>query len=227
MRADATRNRDALLRAARELFVERGLDVPLDAVARHAGVGPATLYRRFPDREALLHDVALMSLAESRTVALAVLSAVSAATDAEAAERAWHRSLREFAREWVGVHLLIQLRTTSPVEGEAMEQARQATLEAFDRLLAALRSHGLVRPELTSFEVWTLLLSVARPLPGVPASASAPLVHRHLQVVAAGLRPAGAPVLGPAITQSAAEQTAGALAAEHTTGHRLPPERTP
>ena len=216
MRADATRNRDALLRAARELFVERGLDVPLDAVARHAGVGPATLYRRFADREALLHDVALMSLAESRAVALAVRSAVSEATDTGGAERAWQRSLEEFAREWVGLHLLILLRTTSPVEGPAMEQARRAALEAFDSLLAALHGHGLVRPELTSFEVWTLLLAVARPLPGVPASVSVPLVHRHLQVVAAGLRPAGDAVRGPAVTQQAAEQLAVALAEEVT-----------
>lgn len=213
MRADATRNRDALLRAARELFVERGLDVPLDAVARHAGVGPATLYRRFTDRDALLHDVALMSLADSRAVALAVLTAVSEATDQEAAQEAWHRSLEQFARAWVGVHLLILLRTTSPVEGPAMEQARRAALEAFDRLLVALREHGLVRPELTSFEVWTLLLSVARPLPGVPASAGAPLVHRHLQVVAAGLRPNGAEVRGPAVTQRIAQKTAKALTA--------------
>ena len=213
MRADAARNRDALLRAARELFVERGLDVPLDAVARHAGVGPATLYRRFADREALLHDVALMSLEESRALALTVLSAVSAATDAEGAEHAWHQSLEQFAREWVGLYLLILLRTTSPVEGPVMERARRAALEAFDTLLAALRAHGLVRAELTSFEVWTLLLAVARPLPGVPASATAPLVHRHLQVVAAGLRPGAYAVRGPAVTQQAAEQVASALAA--------------
>lgn len=216
MRADATRNRDALLRAARELFVERGLDVPLDVVARHAGVGPATLYRRFADRDALLHDVALMSLAESRAVALAVLSAVSEAPDADGAERAWHRSLEEFAREWVGLALLILLRTTSPVEGPAMEQARRAALDAFDRLLDALHEHGLVRSELTSFEVWTLLLAVARPLPGVPASFAAPLVHRHLQVVVAGLRPTGDQVRGPAVTQQAAEQLAGVLVAGST-----------
>lgn len=214
MRADATRNRDALLRAARELFVERGLDVPLDAVARHAGVGPATLYRRFADREALLHDVALMSLSESRSVALGVRDAMTEAPDDAAAEQVWHRSLDELAHEWVGLHLLILLRTTSPVEGPAMEAARREALSALDSLLAVLRDKGLVRPELTSFEVWTLLLAVARPLPGVPASMTAPLVSRQLQVVAAGLRPGGAALRGPAITQQAAEQLATALAAD-------------
>lgn len=214
MRADATRNRDALLRAARELFVERGLDVPLDVVARRAGVGPATLYRRFADREALLHDVALMSLAESRSVALAVRDAVTAAPDDGTAEQVWHSSLDELAHEWVGLHLLILLRTTSPVEGPDMEAARRDALSALDSLLDVLRDRALVRPELTSFEVWTLLLAVARPLPGVPASMTAPLVSRQLQVVAAGLRPGGAALRGPAVTQQAAEQLASALAAD-------------
>ena len=213
MRADATRNRDALLRAARELFVERGLDVPLDVVARRAGVGPATLYRRFADREALLHDVALMSLAESRSVALAVRDAVTAAPDDSAADDVWLQSLDELAHEWVGLHLLILLRTTSPVEGPDMEAARRDALSALDSLLDVLRDRALVRPELTSFEVWTLLLAVARPLPGVPASMTAPLVSRQLQVVAAGLRPGGAALRGPAVTQQAAEKLAGVLAA--------------
>jgi AcrR family transcriptional regulator len=53
-RADAARNAAALLVAARELFEEHGPDVALDDVARHAGVGNATLYRHFPTREDLL-----------------------------------------------------------------------------------------------------------------------------------------------------------------------------
>lgn len=214
MRADATRNRDALLRAARELLVERGVDVPLDAVARHAGVGPATLYRRFADRDALLREVALLSLAECRAVADAARAAVADAADEQSAERAWHESLELLAREWVGLHLLTLLRTTSPVEGAAMERARRAAFTALDALLTVLRDRGLVRREISSFEAWTLLLAVARPLPGVPASATAPLVHRHLQVAAAGLRPIGAPVTGSVITQQDAEQLAEALVAQ-------------
>ena len=50
LRADAARNRQALVRAARAVFGERGLDAPLDEIARRAGVGNATLYRRFPHR---------------------------------------------------------------------------------------------------------------------------------------------------------------------------------
>ncbi|WP_431911604.1 TetR/AcrR family transcriptional regulator [Micromonospora carbonacea] len=54
LRADAARNRDAIITAARHAFAEQGLQVPLDEIARRAGVGEATLHRRFPDRESLI-----------------------------------------------------------------------------------------------------------------------------------------------------------------------------
>ena len=54
MRADAARNRVLLLEAARELFAERGLNVTMDEVARHAGVGVGTAYRRFASRMELI-----------------------------------------------------------------------------------------------------------------------------------------------------------------------------
>jgi AcrR family transcriptional regulator len=60
LRADARRNRDRLLHAAAAAFAAEGLSVPLDEIARRAGVGPGTLYRHFPTKEALfeavLHD---------------------------------------------------------------------------------------------------------------------------------------------------------------------------
>src|SRR5438445_6413969 len=59
LRPDARRNRDQVLAAARDVFVDAGVDAPLDEVARRAGVGIATLYRRFPDRDALVRAVAL------------------------------------------------------------------------------------------------------------------------------------------------------------------------
>jgi AcrR family transcriptional regulator len=50
LRADAERNRCLLLSAAQDVFAERGIDAPLDEIAKRAGVGNATLYRRFPTR---------------------------------------------------------------------------------------------------------------------------------------------------------------------------------
>src|SRR2546425_2195928 len=53
MRADARRNYEKLINAAREVFTEHGADASLDEIAKRAGVGPGTLYRHFPNRRAL------------------------------------------------------------------------------------------------------------------------------------------------------------------------------
>jgi AcrR family transcriptional regulator len=57
LRADAAHNRQRIVEVARELFATRGIDVPMAAIARHAGVGIATLYRRFPTKGALISEV--------------------------------------------------------------------------------------------------------------------------------------------------------------------------
>ena len=57
LRADARRNREKVLRAARETFAESGYDVPLDEIAARAGVGAGTVYRHFPSKEALFEAV--------------------------------------------------------------------------------------------------------------------------------------------------------------------------
>ena len=64
LRADAARNVQALIAAAKELFDEQGLDVALDEVARRAGVGNATLYRNFPTRADLIVAVYADEVAE-------------------------------------------------------------------------------------------------------------------------------------------------------------------
>jgi AcrR family transcriptional regulator len=56
LRTDAADNRERILAAARVVFAAEGLNVPMREVARRAGVGPATLYRRFPTKEALVTE---------------------------------------------------------------------------------------------------------------------------------------------------------------------------
>ena len=56
MRSDARDNRDRILEVAGEVFATEGLDVPMREIARRAGVGPATLYRRFPTKESLVTE---------------------------------------------------------------------------------------------------------------------------------------------------------------------------
>jgi AcrR family transcriptional regulator len=57
LRADAERNRQRILDAARELFAQRGLGVTLNDIAHHAGVGVGTVYRRFPDKKQLIDSL--------------------------------------------------------------------------------------------------------------------------------------------------------------------------
>src|SRR5437764_11088970 len=57
LRTDAQRNRDRIVVAAREAFAEGGLDVGVGPIARRAGVGMGTLYRRFPTKESLVHAI--------------------------------------------------------------------------------------------------------------------------------------------------------------------------
>src|SRR6201996_8736357 len=57
LRADAQRNYDKIVEVARVLFREKGADASLDEIAKRAGVGPGTLYRHFPNRDALLDAI--------------------------------------------------------------------------------------------------------------------------------------------------------------------------
>lgn len=68
LRADARDNRDRILAAARALFAERGIDVGMRDIARRAGVGPATLYRRFPTKQAVIDEVFTAQLDACRQI---------------------------------------------------------------------------------------------------------------------------------------------------------------
>src|SRR4051794_41827719 len=79
LRADAARNRTRVLDAARTAFAEAGLDVGVEEIARRAGVGKGTLYRRFPTKEALVRAIFEDILGD--------LERLAGATDARSEER--------------------------------------------------------------------------------------------------------------------------------------------
>ncbi|MFE1958593.1 TetR/AcrR family transcriptional regulator [Streptomyces sp. NPDC059479] len=74
LRADARENRHRILDAARRLFATKGIDVPMSAIAREAGVGMATLYRRFPTRQELLTEVFADQFAQCAAIVEAALA---------------------------------------------------------------------------------------------------------------------------------------------------------
>jgi AcrR family transcriptional regulator len=69
LRADAERNRQRLLDAARRVFAQRGLDVTLDEIAREAGVGTGTAYRRFPNKNALIEALMVERIGDIARIA--------------------------------------------------------------------------------------------------------------------------------------------------------------
>jgi AcrR family transcriptional regulator len=80
LRADARRNRERVLRAAQQMFAADGLDVPLDEIARRAGVGPGTVHRHFPAKEDLFLAVAIDQLEQLAAQARALAAGGDLAT---------------------------------------------------------------------------------------------------------------------------------------------------
>jgi AcrR family transcriptional regulator len=196
LRADAVRNRERLLAAARDVIVEQGAEAPLDEIARRAGVGIATLYRRFPDRASLLHEVALDLLSRSADEAG---SALAAEPDAFAAlARYLHRALD------LGISAVMPALVGELRMDEELLAARRASAQAVEAIVDAARAEGSLRGDVASGDVGVLLVRLSRPLPGpFPPAVNRSLAHRHLDLVLDGLRSRaapGAPLAGPAMT---------------------------
>ncbi|GLX21073.1 TetR/AcrR family transcriptional regulator [Streptomyces lavendulae] len=193
-RADAVRNRERILVAAREAFVEFGSEAPLDEIARRAGIGNATLYRHFPDRAALVHHVVLYVM--DRVTALAE-DALAEEPDAFAA---LCRFTHGAAAERIGA-LCPMLAAGFDHEHPELLAARAALETAVERLVDAGQSSGLLRPDIGVGDLMVALSQLSRPLPGIDCLGVERFVHRHLQLFLDGLRaPARSELPGAAAT---------------------------
>ncbi|MGI5488679.1 TetR/AcrR family transcriptional regulator [Microtetraspora malaysiensis] len=144
MRADARRNRDRILEAARDVVAERGTDAPMELIARRAGVGVGTLYRRFPDRGVLLAALAEQYVHELMD---ALDRAAAAEPDAWAAIRAFVVYSVEKGRGAIAAALA---GTTAP-------QARQALMRRLDELVRQAQVDGAMRSDVGTGDLMDLL----------------------------------------------------------------------
>jgi AcrR family transcriptional regulator len=172
MRADARRNRRLLLDAGCGFF-EVGLDAPLAAVARRAGVSIATLYRHFPDRQALVTAVAADVLARTGDKARAALAEE---TDAFVALRRYmHRALD------VAAPALMPLLDEDARSSPDVKALLDSTAAAQTRLLRAARRQGSSRAGVDFADVRLALARFSRPLGGgFDPELDDGAAHRHL-----------------------------------------------
>lgn len=155
MRADARRNYDNLLAAAREIFAERGTGASLEDVAARAGVGPGTLYRHFPHRDALLAEV----ISDSIDVLHAEAEELLEAPDPDEALFRWMREAVAHTGTYRG--LADSLMSCMYEEGSRLYASCESSHRAGARLLARAQELGTVRPELDGDDLFELITSVA------------------------------------------------------------------
>ncbi len=181
LRADATRNRERIIAAAQEAFVEHGADAPLDEIARRAGIGNATLYRHFPDRRELIHGVVLALLDQ------VVAGAETMMADSPDAFTALERFVHETV-DW-------KIGALCPLLSEWMDPNDPATASARDRLddvvedmIEQSQAEGHLRTDVGAGDLMVIVSQITRPLPDTNPLDHARFVHRHLQLVLDGMR---------------------------------------
>ena len=199
LRSDARRNHQQILAAARDLFVERGPSAPLEDIARRAGVGIGTLYRRFSDRETLMRAVVLDALVE--TVEIAERAGREEANAMDALVRYMHAALD--LRVSAVIPALLDV---LDLDDAVLLPARDRGAASVQRLVDAAHAEGSLSDQVTFADVGMMLVRLSRPLPGpLSEELNAQLGHRHLDLLVSGLRSGQdaveAPLEGPELSR--------------------------
>ena len=149
-RADARRNFDALIAAARVVFSEQGANASLEEIARDAGVGIGTLYRNFPTREALLEAVYVEEVQDLSRVA----EDVATLEPWDAFETWLHRFLEYLRTKRALVEGMNK-------QSELMAVCRSAMYEAGGPLLARAQAAGVARGDISIEDAVRMLAGVS------------------------------------------------------------------
>ena len=178
-RADARRNRDKVLTAARIQFAERGLDASIEAIARDAGVGVGTVYRHFPTKEDLLQalaDVRFEGLAAAARAALEVedpWQGFAGFMTHSARVMAEDRALSEAMDQLPGVYATAAARVDLP--------------GAVGALIARAQESGDLRADIVAEEIPALICGLGS---AIRSEVERPAMswERYLEIILAGLR---------------------------------------
>jgi AcrR family transcriptional regulator len=209
LRADAARNRAAIVEAAREVFADQGLDASLDEIARRAGTGNATLYRRFPSRGDLIAAV----FAERMVEELDAVEAALADPDPWSGFASYVTAVGGMQARDRGIADLVTMDVTRAPEIDAF---RARAFEGLVTLIDRARAAGVLRDDFTTQDVVLLLMANAGLVErahDISAEASSRLVHLLLD----GLRATSA-TEGARAPQAAATEAAMRRNSEHRLG---------
>jgi AcrR family transcriptional regulator len=194
-RSDALRNRAKLVAAARELFAKSGVDVSVEEITQHAGVGMGTLYRHFPTKDELID--AVLEDAFDEIIRLAREAADQA--DAWAALTGFFERLLQLHAQNRGVKDIVALRGHGSHRAEAM-RARLRPLLA--QIVERAHEQGSLRRDFTSDDL-PLIFWTANRVIELTLDVAPNYWRRHLALLLDGLRPAAAtPLPAPPLTRA-------------------------
>jgi AcrR family transcriptional regulator len=177
--AEARRNDRLVLDAARDVFAEQGFDAPVVAVARRAGVGMGSLYRRYGSKEELLQRLCVVAMEQ------AIEAAEEALRDADA----W-TGLARYVTACVGFGsgMLSPVAGTITTTREMWETARRSRALVLE-LVERAHASGSLRPDATALDVTMLIQHFSRrPLPGPHEAEDREARERLLAIALDGLR---------------------------------------
>jgi AcrR family transcriptional regulator len=190
LRADAARNRERIIQAAAAVFAERGLEASTAEIAHRAGVGEATLFRRFPTKDDLID-----AIIETRMEEMATL--VDAAADdpdpAVALERLMQDLVKQFSRD----RGFFEAAGDRCMNDPKFAASRQRGLDAVGRVLKRAQEAGAVRRDLSPSDISFLAGSAMYAMEVAKPGLREDLWKRYLRVILDGMKPQGASKLRP------------------------------
>jgi AcrR family transcriptional regulator len=202
LRSDARRNRERLVASARELFASEGVDVPVEEITRHAGLGMGTLYRHFPTKEELIDAVLEESFDEL----------VGAAEQAVLEDDAW-TAFTGFLEQALELHVrnrgLKDMLATSARGRDRAAAMRTRMRPLLRRLIERAQEQGALRADFAPEDLPVVFWAAGRVIE-TTAGVAPDYWRRHLGLVLDGLRAeAATPLPRPPLTRAQLARATG------------------
>ena len=181
LRRDAERNRQRILKAASEVFNERGLEVSLDEIARYAGVGVGTVYRRFRTKEELVEALFVDRIDSVAAIAAGALRA----PDPWSGLVSFMEQMAEMMAGDLGLRQMLMFATYGQ---DRVAYARQRNAPLVERLVERAQAAGQLRTDLRQTDIPLIVFLLAEAT-HLTHGASPEIWRRYLTLILDGLRP--------------------------------------